>query len=80
MELISEIVNKYYFVATKVIKTIEDDNKGYLLETKKVYVMGIKVFQLSKYRKRSLRDSVMYAWGSRLQWKNYGEYQHYYWY
>ena len=63
MELISETVNKYYFIATKIIKTIEDDKKGYLIETKKVYVMGMKVFQLSTYRKSSLRDSVIQTWG-----------------
>ena len=61
MTLISETVNQYYFGATKVIKTVEEDDNSFLVETKKVYFLGLKVFQSSTCRKRSIRDSVMQA-------------------
>lgn len=67
MTVVSETVNTYYFIATKVIRTTEEDEQGYLIQTKKVFVAGIKVFQSSTCRKRSIRDSVMQAWGGKMK-------------
>lgn len=67
MTLISETVNQYYFGATKVIKKVEEDDNSFLVETKQVYFIGLKVFQSSTCRKRSIRESVMQAWRGELQ-------------
>lgn len=67
MKVISETVNTYYFIATKVVRSTHQDEYGHLIETKKVYVLGIKVFESSTHRERSLRDSIMQAWGGEIQ-------------
>lgn len=67
MNTISQTVNHYYFGVTKVVNTVEEDDKGYLFFIKKVYFAGIKVFQSSTCRKRSIRDSVMQVYGGEVK-------------
>lgn len=67
MAVISETVDTYCFGAIKVIRKTEEDKQGYLIQTKKVFVAGIKVFQSSTCRKRSIRDSVIQVWGGEMK-------------
>lgn len=67
MNKLSETVNTYYFGATRVVKTVERDKEGYIIQTKKVYFAGIKIFESSMCRQQSVRDVFMAAWSGGIE-------------
>lgn len=59
MIILSESVKRYGLGLVKIIEKQKEDNQRRIINEKKVYVMGVKVFEFSQCREKGVKDMVM---------------------